>query len=129
MGLSQRRFKFTDMIESILICSLFVYGVKAVIDGYAWFFDIDLEHVYRFTDWKEANEHGRILNLRHKWQQFFMKPTFYCNVCMSSVWGSVYYWSMHSFELLERLDTWYFLWPLHLICSAAIITLINKIPE
>jgi hypothetical protein len=113
------------MIESILLCALFVYGVKAVIDGYAWFFDWNIE---RFYEWQDPLENPKTnewtASPRPKWQQFILKPTIYCNVCMSSFWGSVYFWSMY-----YENDQWFIYWPLHMVCSAAIITLFNKIPE
>ena len=98
------------MIESIIICALFVYGVSTVINGYAEFFDIDLERLYST---------GKDNFIRAKWQRFIMKPTFYCNVCMSSVWGSVYYVCMHGL-------TDPFQWIIHCIISAAIIYIINQ---
>lgn len=116
------------MIESILICALFVYGVKAVIDGYALFFDLDFDYFYEFKD-TYPDLHKRVVRSRPKWQQFILKPTIYCNVCMSSFWGSVYYWSMYVNEIITIEAEWYVVWPLHMVCSAAIITLFNQIPE
>jgi hypothetical protein len=111
------------MIESILICALFVYGVKAVIDGYALFFDLDFDYFYEFKD-TYPDLHKRVVRSRPKWQQFILKPTIYCNVCMSSFWGSVYYWAT-SYDA----EYWFIFWPIHMVCSAAIITLFNQIPE
>lgn len=113
--------KTHQMIESILICAAFVYGVKAVINGYADFFDFDLDNFYAFKNTKFAPHAWRD---RPQWQRFILKPTIYCNVCMSSVWGSVYFWAVH-----YHSANWIVEWPLHMVCSAAIITIINKIPE
>ena len=113
------------MIESILICAAFVYGVKAVINGYADFFGWNIERAYEWIDQEtnpETNEW--YAEPRPMWQKFILKPTIYCNVCMSSVWGSVYFWAVH-----YDSANWITEWPLHMVCSAAIISIINKIPE
>ena len=104
------------MIESLIICALFVYGVSTVIKGYAEFFDVDLDRVYSFM--KPRNQ-CEMMRDRPKWQRFIMKPTFYCNVCMSSVWGSAYYVCMHG--LVDPLQ-----WILHCVITAAIIYIINQ---
>lgn len=113
------------MIESVILCALFVYGAKAVINGYCDFFGVDLDDFYEKTNREYVNDCiGEVYNIRPQWQKFILKPTIYCNVCMSSFWGSIYYWA-----IIGTIDHWFFIWPLHLIATAAIITLLNKIPE
>ena len=114
------------MIESILICAAFVYGVKAVLNGYFNFFNLNLDHFCEYRKPPKAvfSDPCWVYEERPLWQRFILKPTIYCNVCMSSVWGSVYFWAVH-----YDSANWITEWPLHMVCSAAIISIINKIPE
>lgn len=65
------------MILNIIIVSLFVFGVKSVFNGFFDFFDFDLMTFYE---------------RQNKFVQFILRPTIYCNVCMSSFWGSLGYY-------------------------------------
>jgi len=110
-------------MTSFILCALFVYGISKVIDGYADFFDIDLDRFYNESGalFKDQDSPVQITKIRPKWQKFLFKPLFYCNVCMSSVWGSVFYLVVY----WNEID--FFTWACHLIISAAIISIINSL--
>lgn len=100
------------MIQTIFITALFVIGVKAVINGFFEFFGIEINQIYH---WAQDDP-------RKTWQQFIMRPTIYCNVCMSSFWGTIgYILASTTFNTFE--------WILTCFSCAAIITIFNKIPD
>lgn len=100
-----------------ILLTLFVYGIHKVIWSYADFFDVDLGDVYENKN--RLSCHGQI---RPLWQKFLFKPLFYCNVCMSSVWGTVCYFLILDLRALD-------LWVLHCVISAGLITIINRFME
>jgi hypothetical protein len=110
-------------MTTFFLCALFVYGVHTVIHHTAEFFGLDL---FRFYEGKKATVHPRFrqgevdYQERPIWQQFFLRPLMICNVCMSSVWGSVFY--VMNFGFTDPAQ-----WVFHCVISAAIIFIINQI--
>lgn len=96
---------------SYLILAAFVYGVKVVIDSFADHYEIDLIDLYEYR-----NKCG---HQRPMWQKTILRPLFYCNVCMSSIWGTVGY-------LLIGFESWQ-QWALHLVICAALVDTFNWI--
>ncbi len=91
----------------------FVWGVSKVISMTADFFGFDIDGFYHYkSDYLKRSE----------WQQFIMKPTIYCNVCMSSFWGTICYW------LLLSGNSWQD-WILHCVICAGAIWIINVLIE
>jgi hypothetical protein len=106
-------------MTSFILCALFVYGVHTVIHHTAEFFEIPMGRAYRLHHgWKYYARDVR--GERPTWQKFFLRPLFYCNVCMSSIWGSIFYVANFGFE--QPIS-----WILHCVISAAIIAIINQI--
>lgn len=86
---------------------MFVYGVNVVIHMTSDFFGYDIEDFF---------------DRQPKWKQVFLKPTIYCNVCMSSFWGTIAYWF-----LLGESDPYF--WVICCVCSAGIISIINNLKQ
>jgi len=105
------------IVISLLGLIAFVFGVYVVIDGYFEFFgdEKSKDQFYNYVKVKNKSWRGRPL-----WQKFILKPTIYCNVCMSSFWGTVYYW------LLLQGDSWRH-WIVFCVVCAGAIWLINHI--
>ena len=88
-----------------ILLTAFVWGIGKVINGFFEFFDFDLE-------WFYTN--------RPLWQKFILHPTIYCNICMSSFWGSVCYWLLLQGRSIPE-------WILHCVICAGAIFVINRI--
>lgn len=99
---------------SFIILAAFVMGVKVVIDNLASHFDIDLSDIWWYGWYKD----GR---MAPHWWAHISRPLYYCNVCMSSVWGTVGY-------LLMGWASWQD-WALHCIICAAIVSGVNHIKD
>lgn len=95
-----------------LLLILFVWGISKVINGFFDFFGYDIDFFYNDTGYEP----------RPLWQKFILKPTVYCNICMSSFWGSVAYWG-----LLNGRD--WREWILHCVICAGAIFLMNLIVD
>ncbi len=95
------------MISTIVITTLFVYGISIVVNGIAQFFNIDIDDIYARA--------SKIL-------RFVMHPTIYCNVCMSSFWGTIGY-----VMACESFDTGQ--WLLTCVISAGLINIYNQYNE
>lgn len=54
---------------------------------------------------------GDWLSERYKYRPWIVKPLYDCVPCMSSVWGSIFYW----FSRLHEQNGFWF-WPVHVIC-------------
>lgn len=61
------------MIQWLLITTAWIWGVKAI-------------HTHPFIFWKQANF------VEHHLGKIISKPMFRCPVCMSSVWGTYFFW-------------------------------------
>ncbi len=95
------------MIETVILialCSAYVYGSKIVIDSTLDFFDIDQDHTYLIANGQN----------RPRWQQFIMKPTFYCSTCMSSVHGAIFYFLLCGYTSFAQ-------YAIIAICTAGIV--------
>ena len=97
---------------TFIIVALFVMGVKVVINGVADHWRVDLDWLYDFA-WKSYGAEAPM------WWKTISKPLYYCNVCMSSVWGTVGY-------LLTGWHSWQH-WILHIVICAAIVSAVNWI--
>src|SRR5690606_1104095 len=95
----------------------FVWGISKVINSTAEFFDFDINYFYH---WRTDRSYPAEYSKRPKWQQFIIKPTIYCNVCMSSFWGSVCYWLLLQGRSIPE-------WILHCVICAGAIFIINRI--
>lgn len=95
-----------------IIVILYVFGVSRVIRGFFEFFGVDLDALYNYT--------SPTFEIRPLWQKFIMKPTIYCDICMSSFWGSVCYWVHLQGSSVNE-------WVLHCVICAAGIFVINRI--
>lgn len=98
---------------SFIILALFVHGVYVVINSTAEHFGGDawLNDFYWYNT--------RTYDDRPLWQRTILKPTFQCNVCMSSVWGTVGYYLI-GWESAQD-------WILHCVVCAALIAGVNYI--
>ena len=97
---------------SYIILAAFVMGVKVVIDQLASHFKIDLQDVYYYI-------HPDRPDSSPNWWRHLSKPLYYCNVCMSSVWGTIGYLLIGWASLQD--------WMLHVIICAAIVSAVNWI--
>jgi hypothetical protein len=109
-------------MTTLLICAAFVYGVSTVIDLTTSFFGLDLDKIYEGKKPPRSSAFDRD-PIDYKENPLFLKfiyrPLFYCNVCMSSVWGSIYYVVSFGF-----VDPWS--WILHCVISAGLIQIVNR---
>ncbi len=60
----------------------------------------------------------------HKNKIFLYKPLFGCITCMSSIWGSIAYWTIMPFTLYSLT-----MYPMIIVCSACVNLLINRLYE
>ena len=97
---------------SYIILAAFVMGVKVVINNLANHFEIDLTDLLWYA-WRKDG------SMASQWWGHISKPLYYCNVCMSSVWGTIGY-------LLIGWASWQD-WMLHVIICAAIVSAVNWI--
>lgn len=88
-----------------ILLTAFVWGIVKVINGFFEFFDFDPEWFY---------------HNRPRWQKFILSPTIYCNICMSSFWGSVCYWLLLQGRSIPG-------WIMHCVICAGAIFVINRI--
>src|SRR5690606_38183497 len=102
-----------------ILLTAFVWGIGKAINGFFEFFDIDIERIYEFRNWRESLP---FVEHRPLWQKFILRPTIYCNICMSSFWGSVCYWLLLQGRSIPE-------WIMHCVICAGAIFLINTIIE
>lgn len=102
---------------SYVLLALFVYGIHKVIWGFADFLGVDLDALYNHMSVDESD-----YRIRPNWQKFLFKPLFYCNVCMSSFWGTICYFLILDLRALD-------IWILHCVISTGLITIVNKLTE
>jgi hypothetical protein len=93
-------------MTTYILVAFFVLGVSAVINGFDDFFNIGISQAY-----DRANKDNNLFLM------FILRPTVYCNVCMSSFWGVVgsLVFGIHEPILIIA----------HCVISAAIITMYN----
>ena len=111
-------------VISLLGLIAFVFGMSVVIDGYFEFFG-DENRKERFYNYRRPKTTPGFFACepfidRPLWQKFILKPTIYCNVCMSSFWGTVYYW------VLLQGDSWRH-WIVFCVVCAGSIWFINHV--
>ena len=94
-----------------IIVILYVYGVSIIIKSFFEFFGVDLDLLY---------SHDKRMDQRPLWQRFIMKPTIYCNICMSSFWGSVCYWVHLQGSSVSE-------WVLHCVIAVVGVLVVSRI--
>ena len=99
--------------------ALFVIGVKVVINGFWDFFSGYENSLQRFYEYRNRNE---IPTYRSKFGKFLLHPTIYCNVCMSSFWGTLCYWGILGGTMWNE-------WIYGCVISAGLIYIYNLIRE
>lgn len=104
-------FRNTEEMTYLLLIA-FVWGASKVISGLFDFFEYDLDIFYNYTGHEP----------RPLWQKFILKPTVYCNVCMSSFWGSICYWLLLQERSIPE-------WILHCVICAGAIWILNRVDE
>lgn len=57
-------------------------------------------------------------------KKFFYKPLFGCITCMTSIWGSIVYWSIETYTIQTLI-----LYPITIVCCACMNLLINRLYE
>lgn len=67
---------FEPTMTYILLIA-FVWGIGKVVHSFFEFFEWDYDIYYQ---------------LAPLWLKFILKPTIYCNICMSSFWGLFFYY-------------------------------------
>lgn len=105
---------------TLFLIPILIIGLYNLIWYYFEFFQIDekIEDWYNYRDQKESIYHKHDRIPQRKIIQFLAKPLFYCNVCMSSVWGTVFYILLPGqFEIVS--------WISHLLFSVAFIHTYN----
>src|SRR5690606_35506291 len=102
-----------------ILLTAFVWGVGKVINGFFEFFDFDIDYFYH---WRTDRSYLAEYSERPKWQKFILRPTIYCNICMSSFWGPICYWLL----LQERSMTE---WVLHCVICTGAIFIINRLVD
>jgi hypothetical protein len=99
------------ILITILTVYLCVYGLHTAIHYFAEYVDFDLGF------WANHDFQG---NYRPFWIRSIARPLFLCNVCMSSLWGTVFY--------LLASGTWSFSgWVITCLSVAALISISNKV--
>jgi hypothetical protein len=94
-------------MTTYILVAFFVLGVSAVINGFDDFFNIGISQAYD----KAFQDDNLFL-------MFILRPTVYCNVCMSSFWGVI---GSLVFGIHEPLNI-----VAHCMIAAAIITGYNR---
>lgn len=95
-----------------IIVIFYVFGVSIIIKSFFEFFGVYLDDLYNYT--------GSNYEVRPLWQKFIMKPTIYCNVCMSSFWGSVCYWVHLQGSSVNE-------WVLHCVIAVVGVIVVSRI--
>lgn len=127
------------MIQLLIISALFIYGWQYVTSYDAS--DIENDE----TADPPINPYGRSANNRQVlwfirfyignfiWQfpnlRIILKPLFNCTYCMSSIYGTLFYWGYHLVNGLnpEALLVTTLIWPVFCICLCGLIRLIERI--
>lgn len=94
-----------------IIVIFYVFGVSIIIKSFFEFFGVDLDMLYSYD---------KRMNRRPLWQKFIMKPTIYCNICMSSFWGSVCYWVHLQGSSVNE-------WVLHCVIAVVGVLVVSRI--
>lgn len=104
-------------METYLILPLFVYGLHKIFYMLAEALHVDLDRFYYFGFKKPKCV---VDEYEPSFRHLLLKPLFYCNVCMSSFWGTLCF-----FTLLGGVE--WRVWILHCVVCAAVISLLNQI--
>ena len=87
-------------IKHIFLCAIFILGLNGL-----------------FTSGNIFHRFALLLNILPKTVQ---KPLFNCAYCMSSLWGTLWYWSL--VPKVPEINTWFY-WPVFCILVAGTVRL------
>jgi|ERR1035437_6734175 hypothetical protein len=125
----------TILILKIIIASLFIYGFEYTTiyspTGVGYDEKGNITNPYgtgaisKEIFWWYRFYLGRMIT-KFSWLSILSKPLFTCVICMSSIYGTIIYWTL-SYLLSPIVLTTIILWPISLFCVAGLNRIIKMI--
>lgn len=99
-----------QFLLSLLPASLFIYGLNILFQE---------DHLLEKLGEKLRGTY------EEPWRDYYAKPLFDCAICMSSVWGTI--WFFIGLELFFQVEMPIKLWIPFCLCLCGLNTIINKL--
>lgn len=103
------------MLEIIILCAFSIYGVRAIA-----------YKLYNTFTYKELNWLGAEIRRQNKWKYYALMPIIFCRTCMSSFWGSIFFffWSTREGVPVEDLliD-----WPYSVVAITGVVYFMTRL--
>jgi len=103
-------------METIITSAFCIYGVRAVI-----------EKLYHTFTYKELNWFGAEIRRKNRLLYYALMPIIFCRTCMSSFWGSIFFffWSTH--EKGVPIESLLMDWPYSIVAIAGVVYFMTRL--
>jgi len=106
------------MLEIVILCAFSIYGVRAIV-----------YKLYNTFTYKELNWLGAEIRKQNKWKYYALMPIVFCRTCMSSVWGSLFYFFWGSSLKGVLVQSLIIEWPVSVISIAGVVYFMTRLEK